>query len=174
VTIFAEDYDNDSNSNSDQRWNFFASQTGLGGGINYSPYYIFAADINRQISVGMSVPLTLLNAAESKARLGDDQGALDALNILLRNRIIGFTDLTTNDVTNVLALVKKERRKEFTASGLNVVDIKRYHAYGDVVDVYIRTVFGKTYTLEPGSNKYIVPIYQKVLDQNPNISAKPY
>ncbi|MBL4561843.1 MAG: RagB/SusD family nutrient uptake outer membrane protein [Labilibaculum sp.] len=175
VAIYAEDYDNDPNSNSDQRWNFFASKTGYGGGTDYSPYYIFASDVNRQISVGMSVPLILLNAAESKARLGnDDQGALDALNILLRNRIVGFTDLTLADVPDVLALVKKERRKEFTASGLNVINLKRYHAYGDAVDTYTRTVFGETYTLEPGSNKYIVPIYQKALNQNPNISAKPY
>lgn len=174
VAVFAEDYDKNPSMQSDQRWNFFSSQRGYySADTDFSPNYIYAS-YKRQVSVGMSVPLTLLNAAESKARLDDNQGALDAINTLLRNRIIGFTDLTTADVSDVLTLVKNERRKEFAGTGLNVVNLKRYHAYGDDVPTYTRTILGETFTLAPGSNQYIVPIYIKVLDQNPNISAKPY
>ena len=174
VTLFTEDYDNDLSVNSDQRWNFFSSQRGYySAEDDYTPNYIYAT-YKRQVSVGMSVALTLLNAAESKARLGDNQGALNALNTLLKNRILGFTDLTIADVTDVLRLVKNERRKEFTASGLNVVDLKRYHALGDAVATYTRTILGETFTLAPGSNEYFPPIYAKALEQNPNLSPKPY
>lgn len=174
VALFAEDYDNDPTKQSDQRWNFFSSQRGFySADTDYSPNYIYTS-YKRQVCVGMSVPLTILNAAESKARIGDNQGALDALNSLLRNRIIGFTDLTTADVIDVLELVKKERRKEFAATGINVVDLKRYHANGDAVDTYTRTVLGESFTLAPGSNEYIVPIYKSALDQNPNITSKPF
>ena len=174
VNLFTDDYDGDGSTLSDQRWNFFSSQRGYySKDDDYSPNYIYST-YKRQVSVGMSVPLTLLNLAESKARLGDNQGALDAVNTLLRNRILNFTDLTTADVSDVLQLVKNERRKEFTASGMNVVDLKRYYAYGDTVDTYTRTVLGENLTLAPGSNGYYPPIYRLVLQQNPNITAKPY
>ena len=75
---------------------------------------------------------------------------------------------TTN--TALLTEIKNERRRELFATGLNLTDLKRYHAYGDLVPTYTRNVNGTTYTLEPGSYKYVVPICQKIRNMNPNLN----
>lgn len=54
-------------------------------------------------------------------------------------------------------------------TGLNLWDLKRYHAYGESIPTFTRIVNGETFTLEPGSSKYIVPISKKVKAFNPNL-----
>ena len=55
------------------------------------------------------------------------------------------------------------------ATGNNLIDLKRYHAYGETIPKFTREILGETFTFEPGSSKYVVPISSKIKSLNPNI-----
>lgn len=110
--------------------------------------------------------------AECLARIGGAANiamVVDILEDLREHRFFADTDYGVSATTaeEALALVKTERRKELIVSGLNWFDLKRYHSYGDNVPTYTRTVNGQTYTLEPGSDKYVFPVSEYVLSFHP-------
>lgn len=151
----------------DQRFILFSSDhTYFGDDV--SPNYAYAR-YYAENQVGITIPNLILVNAEAKARTGDNQGALDALNSLLEKRILNFNPLTTSNTPDVLQKVKEERRKELMATGANFIDLKRYHAYGESIPTYTRTVNGETFTLAPGSQEYVVPISAKIKAFNPNL-----
>ncbi|TRZ41303.1 RagB/SusD family nutrient uptake outer membrane protein [Robertkochia solimangrovi] len=159
-------YDQDN----DYRFVIFSSNLTYGG-MDVSPNVAYAR-INAERQVGLTTPDLYMISAEAHARLGHNEEAITKLNTLLENRILNFTPLSTSDFVNsedLLDYIKLERRKEFYATGKTWFDMKRYHAYGEEVPVFTRTIEGQTYTLEPGSEKYIVPISPKILGQNPNL-----
>jgi hypothetical protein len=156
-------YDKDN----DQRWKLF-SHTADRFGKDYSPNYLYAK-YRFTTQIGISVEMMILVNAEAKARTGDDTGAIAMLNTLLEKRLLNFTPLTTATVPDVLQRIKEERRKEFAGTAINFLDLKRYHAYGETIPTFTRTINGQTYTLEPGSSKYVCPISAKVLLFNPNL-----
>jgi hypothetical protein len=116
--------------------------------------------------------------AECYARGGnatDVQKAMDDVNTLRTYRLKSGTDfeLSANTSAEALNIVKEERRREFVATGLNWFDQKRYHAYGDAVPTYTRTIDGTTHTLAPGSNRYMMAIPEYVRAFNPNLEQNP-
>jgi hypothetical protein len=138
-------------------------------GIDISPNFSYARGAN-QNCVGISVANLILVNAESKVRTGDGEGAVAMLNMLREKRFeIPYTPLVHVDDATTLQWVKEERRRELAFTGLNLFDLKRYHAYGEQIPTFTRVVDGVTYTLEPGSSKYIVPISRKVKSFNPNL-----
>ncbi|MCD6544128.1 MAG: RagB/SusD family nutrient uptake outer membrane protein [Flavobacteriaceae bacterium] len=152
----------------DQRFILFSSNHTYYGD-DVSPNFAYARYFAESQS-GITVPNLILVNAEAKARTGDGPGAMEALNKLLVKRLINFTPLVHTDAATTLQTVKNERRKELMATGNNLIDLKRYHAYGETVPTFTRTLpDGQVFTLEPGSSKYIVPISKKIKSFNPNL-----
>lgn len=122
-------------------------------------------------NAGFSVARTLLTSAEAKVRNNKGQGAIDRLNELAVYRFTtrGSTFTYTNEA-NALQEVKNERRRELYATGNNFIDLKRYHAYGETIPTFTRMIINiGPITLEPGSDKYVVPIPRVVQNANPNL-----
>ena len=153
--------------NNDQRFYLFSSSHTIYG-VDVSPDFCYAR-MKAETNSGITVPNLILINAEAKARTGDGPGAIAALNKLLVKRIKNFTPLQHSDDATTLQLVKNERRKELMATGLNFIDLKRYHAYGESIPTFTRIINGETFTLEPGSPKYVVPISTKIKSFNPNL-----
>jgi hypothetical protein len=149
---------------------FFHDHTWYDQDHSTLPNYVFMKDYH-STNAGMSVPRLMLTNAEAKARTGDGQGAIDMLNQLAYYRYTTrSTTFTYTTDAAALQEVKDERRRELCFCGINLIDLKRYHAYGETIPTFTRTheYFG-TVTLEPGSDKYVVPIPRIVRDANPNI-----
>ena len=145
-------------------YTYYDYQTSTGPDVVYVREY-FASN------AGCTVPRTILTSAEAKARSGDGRGAIDRLNELaaFRYTTVGSTFSYTDDAA-ALQEVKDERRRELHASGNNLIDLKRYHAYGETIPTVTRVIDNVgTITLEPGSDKYVVPIPRIVSNANPNL-----
>ncbi|RLD70789.1 MAG: hypothetical protein DRI98_07000 [Bacteroidetes bacterium] len=134
------------------------------------PNYVFIRDY-AATNAGMTSPRLMLDNAEAKVRNGDGPGAIDMLNQLAVYRYT-TRDTTFTYTTDAAALqeVKDERRRELCFTGVNFIDQKRYHAYGETIPTFTRTIpDGETFTLEPGSDKWVVPIARLVQYSNPNL-----
>lgn len=124
----------------------------------------------------VSVPDILLLRAECHAhanKLNLAMADLDALRIN-RYKIDGY--FAYSDAANMpatkdeaLALIRIERRRELPFSGLNLFDLKRYHAQGRDVDIFTRTIGDIEYVLTPGSSKYYVGIANSILVLSDNM-----
>jgi len=119
----------------------------------------------------LATPRLILANAEAKVRNGDGPGAIEMLNKLAyyryTTREATFTYTTDADA---LQEVKDERRRELCFTGINFIDQKRYHAYGETIPTFTRTIpTGETFTLEPGSDKWVVPIPRIVQNHNENL-----
>ncbi|WP_394698240.1 RagB/SusD family nutrient uptake outer membrane protein [Labilibaculum manganireducens] len=125
-----------------------------------------------------SIPEMFLIRAECYSRSGNSGNvakAVQDVNTLRKYRLKNGTsyELSASSLSDALNIVKQERRREFATTGLNWFDLRRYQAYGDPVDTYSRIVEGESYTLAPGSNRYIMAIpeftraYNPLLEQNP-------
>lgn len=159
----------------DQRYALFnSSETDGSGGfgnLNVSPNVAYASR-DKASQAGLTVANLTLVYAEACIRTNDKEGAVNALNTLLVKRIKNFTPLVASDFadnTAVLNKVKQERRKELMATGNRVVDLKRYYALGESIPTFTRVINSQTYTLEPGSSKYVLPIPMKVQSLNSNL-----
>lgn len=152
----------------DRRFILMGSQTTYYG-YDVSPNYSYSR-MSAENCVGISVSNLMLVNAESKARTNDGEGAVEMLNKLREKRYNApYTPLVHVDDATTLKWVKEERRRELAFTGLNLWDLKRYHAYGEQIPTFTREVNGQIFTLEPGSSKYIVPIARKVKSFNPNL-----
>lgn len=122
---------------------------------------------------GVAVDEILLIRAECYARLKRLPEALADLNRLLRNRYKKgtYTDRIVNDQKLFTEMVLTERRKELLMRGLRWMDIKRLNKEGAGISLK-RTVNGVGYALAPGSNGFVLPIPELVIqasgmEQNP-------
>ena len=122
-------------------------------------------------NVGCTVPEVLLMRAESSARLGDTAQAVQDLNTLRINRFNSesYEAITSTDPGEILALVKDERRRELSGSGLRFFDLKRYNAFDNANITLSRNLDGQTFTLPANSNNWAIPIAQKYILQSPQI-----
>lgn len=113
--------------------------------------------------------------AECHARKGDIEGAMSALETLRISRFTSGYDcrLSASSQKDAIERVKEERLRELAFTGMHWFDLRRYQAYGESVPTYTRTIEGKTYTLEPGSNRYTLSIARYVIGKNPSIEQNP-
>jgi len=115
---------------------------------------------------GLATDEVYLIRAESHARAGRLQAALDDVNKLLKmrwdkNKTFVPYAATTKEMA--LAIVLSERRKELTLRGLRWMDIKRLNKEGKGITL-TRTIEGKTYTLPANSARFANPIPENIID----------
>lgn len=101
-----------------------------------------------------------LTRAECNARKGNTITALNDLNVLLQKRwktgtFIPFTAATSADA---LAIILTERRKELVFRGTRWLDLRRLNKDTRFAVSLTRVLNGKTYTLPPNSQLYVLPI----------------
>lgn len=140
-----------------------------GSAYIFKGYYAGAASIFTGISTGE----LLLNRAESYTHAGRLEEAMADLNYLLLNRYKTGTFVPIKNLakTELLKVVKMERRKELAFRTLRWNDIKRWNLEGDNI-VLSRTIDGETTVLQPYSLRYALAIPEDVIQlsgmqQNP-------
>ncbi|WP_443937963.1 RagB/SusD family nutrient uptake outer membrane protein [Pedobacter sp. MW01-1-1] len=126
---------------------------------------------------GFSTAEIYLTRAECTARTGNLQPALDDLNTVKRNRIIGFTDLTLSNLNNnaedVLKEILDERRREMFLSGTRLFDLKRLNLDPRFAKTITHTAQGADYILKPNGNNYVFQIPSEQLSINPKLIKNP-
>lgn len=122
---------------------------------------------------GVATDEIYLMRAESYARLGNVNAAMDDLNTVLNKRWKAgkFVDLTAPNAQGALAIILAERRKELVMRGLRWMDIKRSNKEGMNI-IIKRFTLGQIYSLEPNSIRYALTIPDDVISisgmkQNP-------
>ena len=115
---------------------------------------------------GLATDEVYLIRAESYARAGHLQAALDDVNKLLKmrwdkNKV--FVPYNANTEEEALNMVLLERRKELTLRGLRWSDIKRLNKEGKGITL-TRTIGGETYTLPANSPRFANPIPENIID----------
>lgn len=161
----------------DLRYTLFTTPASTHSSTLYTGRYFFKERIgtfdNRNL--GPSVPEMMLIKAEALARKGDISGALAKANALRQNRFTAgnYTPLTASTADEALVQVIKERQREFFCRGLRWFDMRRLKNDPKFTKTITRTFRGVTYTLEPNSNRYILPISDYYRQFNPGITANP-
>lgn len=113
---------------------------------------------------GVATDEVILIRAECLAREGKTEEAIEALNLLLINRIDKnkFKAQKANNAEDALQLVLNERKKELVLRGLRWSDLKRYNKENRN-SVLSRKLNGVTYYLAPNDSKYLLPIPPDVI-----------
>lgn len=109
---------------------------------------------------GLAVDEMLLIRSECLARRKMTNMALSDLNLLLKNRmdIDNFVPLDISDGEQLLDVILQERRKELISRGLRWQDLKRLNKDDRFSKTLTRNINGNVLTLEPNSDKYVLPI----------------
>ncbi len=102
----------------------------------------------------------LLIKAECSARLNKPAAAAATLNLLLENRFKTgtYNPISTTDITELLDIVIKERRKELLGRGLRWQDLKRLNRDPRYAKSLVREIGGDVYVLAPNDPNYVFPI----------------
>lgn len=161
-------YDTDN----DLRWKTYFTPDFLLGMNNGS----FSSEWSGRVpSKGPSVPETYLIRAESSARLGNTQNALDDLNLLRSKRYKTGSNYTLSapDANAALNIVKAERRREMAFRGSRYFDIRRFNKFDNANITITHTLGSEQFTLTPNSNRTALPIARKYIALNPEISQNP-
>jgi hypothetical protein len=108
---------------------------------------------------GLATDEVYLTRAECLARTGNISSAMNDLNALMIKRFktgtfIPFTAANTSEALN---LILQERRKETLFRGLRWLDLRRLNSEGANI-VLTRNINNETYTLQPNSPRYVLPI----------------
>ncbi len=122
---------------------------------------------------GPTVPEMLLIKAECLARSGDAAAATEVLNTLRIARFRAGDYEPLSVVDDVLPTVLDERRRELFGTGIRWFDLKRLNKEDRFAKTISREFRGATYTLEPNANKYVFPIANIYISQNPEIEQNP-
>ncbi|TPE42414.1 RagB/SusD family nutrient uptake outer membrane protein [Pontibacter mangrovi] len=122
---------------------------------------------------GIATDEVYLMQAESRARAGNTEGAMESLNRLLvtRWRTGTFSPYTAATADEALNLVLQERRKELLMRSLRWMDIKRLNREGAAITL-TRVLGDQVYTLPPGDLRFALPLPEDVIElsgmqQNP-------
>lgn len=115
---------------------------------------------------GLATDEVYLILAESLARQGNTQGAIDNLNLLMQNRIVPpYQKMTATDPQNALEQILAERRKELIFRTLRWTDLKRLNKDPKFAVTLRRTMNTITYTpLEPNELRYAMLIPLQVIN----------
>ena len=114
---------------------------------------------------GIATDEVYLTRAECFARTGNISAAMNDLNTLMIKRFktgafVPFTAATTSEALN---LILAERRKETIFRGLRWLDLRRLNSEGANI-VLTRVVDNQTYTLQPNSPRYVLPLPPDVIN----------
>ena len=121
-----------------------------------------------EINLGIATPEMYLIAAECEARIGNPQRALDLLNTLRDNRIVGVEPIQTSDKAEILRLVLLERRREYAEVGMfRLIDLKRLAKDPANAVTFTRELNGESWTIVPGDPRLVLPIPRNVMAKNP-------
>lgn len=110
---------------------------------------------------GIATNEVYLIRSECNARLSNIPSAIADLNTLLRHRYVTgeFGDHGLMDQEEALRLILTERRKELIGvSNIRWEDLRRLNKDERFKITLRRVINGETYSLEPHSNRYILPI----------------
>lgn len=124
---------------------------------------------------GIAINEIYLIRAEANARLGSTQAALQDLNTLLIKRWKkgSFQPIQVNNAQQALDTILAERRKELPFTGtLRWEDLRRLNKENRYKKILTRLLNGQVYQLNPGDNRYTMPIPDSEiklsgLEQNP-------
>lgn len=161
----------------DLRYSLFTTPASTHSATLYTGRFFFKERIgtfdNRNL--GPSVPEMMLIKAEALARSGQTAAALAKANTLRQNRFTAgtYTPLTATTANEALIQVIKERQREFFCRGLRWFDMRRLKNDAKFTQTITRRFRGVTYTLEPNSNRYVLPISDYYRQFNPGITANP-
>lgn len=132
------------------------------GRVLYAPW--------AQLNFGLGTPELYLIAAECEARIGSKELALQHLNTLRNARISGNVPLTASSNEDALRMALRERRREMAFLGpTRLIDLKRLNKDSRFAKTVTHLQDGKTLTLPPNDNRYILPLPPKVVDFNPSL-----
>lgn len=108
---------------------------------------------------GLATDEVYLTRAECYARAGNVDAAMNDLNALMIKRFMTgtFVPFTPGDANEALELILRERRKETPFRGLRWLDLRRLNSEGANI-VLTRSLNNETYTLQPNSPRYVLPI----------------
>ena len=142
----------------------------FGNNTNGTHYWIgsyMPDDVKYGIFDGIVTDEIYLIRAESKARAGDKDGALDDLNAIMRNRYKTgtFSNITAGNATDALNKILFERRKELLFRGLRWSDLRRFNLEGANITLK-RIVNGTTYTLPPNDPRWVLLITAQEISQS--------
>lgn len=117
---------------------------------------------------GTTTAEVLLISAECKARLGDIDGAMGSLNLLLEKRFETgtLTPVYPQTQLEALSIILLERRKELLTRGLRWQDLKRLNRDPQHAKTLTRIIGSETFTLPPNDPRYILPIPQYIINYN--------
>ena len=154
----------------DLRYKFNFTTLGWDGEPSGDPYPAILPDLDYNIGV----PEMMLIKAECLARKNDPE-ALNILNTLRKKRIAAdkYADLPQVSADKLLKVVLEERQRELAFNGVRFFDMKRLAKEGIYTRTLTRQFEGTVYTLEPNSNRYMLPIAAKVRLLNTNIVQNP-
>ncbi|GGF24153.1 RagB/SusD family nutrient uptake outer membrane protein [Echinicola rosea] len=114
---------------------------------------------NHETFCGLATGEVYLIHAECLARKGDTAGAMGLLNELLSYRYDqSFEPLSATGQTDALEKIILERRKELAYRGTRWSDLRRLNKDPRFAKTIVKILDGMTYTLPPGSEKYVLPV----------------
>lgn len=129
--------------------------------------YVWAPYLRANLAV--SSPEIYLIAAECEAREGSIERAIALINKLRDNRIKNNTDIVATDRNDALQKVLEERRRELAMSGMvRYIDLKRLNQESQFAKTVTHFTGEGTFSLEPNSPLYVLPIPAKVMRFNKN------
>ncbi|BBA29220.1 RagB/SusD family nutrient uptake outer membrane protein [Prevotella melaninogenica] len=129
--------------------------------------YVWAPYLRANLAV--SSPEIYLIAAECEAREGSVERAMTLINKLRDNRIKNNTDVVATDRNDALQKVLEERRRELAMSGMvRYIDLKRLNQESQFAKTVTHVTGEGTFSLEPNSPLYVLPIPAKVMRFNKN------
>ncbi|BAV05388.1 SusD family protein [Filimonas lacunae] len=124
---------------------------------------------------GVTVPEVMLIKAECVARKGQASPAMDLVNALRVKRFAAadYVAETAANADEALRKVLDERRRELFCRGFRWNDLKRLNKEARFAKTITRNFNGVTYTLAPGSNRYVFPIADYYFSFNTNLVQNP-
>ncbi|MBF8455681.1 RagB/SusD family nutrient uptake outer membrane protein [Kaistella sp. G5-32] len=138
-------------------------------------YIMGSYDYNFKGTTSVSVPEMYITLAESEARLGNTDAAINLLNSLRDKRVLDNVQLSADDFPTPNSLTKfclEERRREMIYTNTRLFDLKRENLESAYAKTTIHKVQGTnniTITAEANSRKLIMPIPAQVLKFNPDM-----
>ncbi len=158
----------------DLRWSLFVTTCKYGSddfGTDEPRISVFFYPGNRGYNVGE----VYITEAEAAVRENDIDGALWALNELARKRHVTgmYTEVTERDPEKLLRLILDERRREQMFKGTRWFDLKRLNRDERFAKTVTHVLSGKTYTLAPDDNHYVLPIPLKAIAANDLLEQNP-